>query len=35
MSETTGNRKISMHATSKPFHIENRYGRRVCLMGAE
>jgi RNA-directed DNA polymerase len=25
MSETTGNRRISMHVTSKPFHIEKRW----------
>jgi Group II intron, maturase-specific domain len=25
MSETTGNRRISMHATNKPFHIEKRW----------
>src|SRR3954469_6230212 len=25
MSETTGNRRISMHVTNKPFHIEKRW----------
>jgi retron-type reverse transcriptase len=25
MSETTGNRRISMRATNKPFHIEKRW----------
>src|SRR3954465_7811367 len=25
MSETTGNRRISMHATDKPFHIEKHW----------
>ena len=25
MSETTGNRMISMRATNKPFHIEKRW----------